>query len=591
MSKNTLPRLEALRAEMALHNIDAFIIPGTDPHQSEYYAEHWGCRTWISGFNGSAGTAVVTTDKAGLWTDSRYFLQADEQLADSGFVLFKDGLPETPSIESWLSTILPTGATVAIDGTLFSTTSVESMKAFFDKHNISLITDFTPFDKIWQDRPTLPNTPFFGHELEYCGENATSKIMRTMQAIKESGADALLLSALDDIAWLFNIRGKDVNYNPMTYAYAYIDDNRRILFVRSEKLNEENKTHLRAIGVEQMPYEAVFDFAASLCDKKVSVNPAKLNYTLYNKLRTTVIRENGPIAMFKAIKNEIQIAGIRQAMVRDGVALVRFFRWLDSNIDLGTATEISAAQQLRAFRAEQNLFVDESFGTICGYNEHGAIVHYSATPESDVPIRRKGFLLVDSGAQYLDGTTDITRTVSLGTLTQQQKRDFTLVLKGHIALSRCQFPEGTRGAQLDAIARMPLWKEGLNYLHGTGHGVGHFLNVHEGPQSIRLQENPTPLVPGMITSNEPGLYRAGEYGIRHENLVLTVLAQESEFGKFYRFEPLTLFPFDKRALDITILQPYEIAWLNDYHRMVYDKLKSSLTSEECEWLREATSAI
>ncbi len=591
MSKNTLPRLEALRAEMALHNIDAFIIPGTDPHQSEYYAEHWGCRTWISGFNGSAGTAVVTTDKAGLWTDSRYFLQADEQLTDSGFVLFKDGLPETPSIESWLSTILPTGATVAIDGTLFSTTSVESMKAFFDKHNISLITDFTPFDKIWQDRPTLPNTPFFGHELEYCGENATSKIMRTMQAIKESGADALLLSALDDIAWLFNIRGKDVNYNPMTYAYAYIDDNRRILFVRSEKLNEENKTHLRAIGVEQMPYEAVFDFAASLCDKKVSVNPAKLNYTLYNKLRTTVIRENGPIAMFKAIKNEIQIAGIRQAMVRDGVALVRFFRWLDSNIDLGTATEISAAQQLRAFRAEQNLFVDESFGTICGYNEHGAIVHYSATPESDVPIRRKGFLLVDSGAQYLDGTTDITRTVSLGTLTQQQKRDFTLVLKGHIALSRCQFPEGTRGAQLDAIARMPLWKEGLNYLHGTGHGVGHFLNVHEGPQSIRLQENPTPLVPGMITSNEPGLYRAGEYGIRHENLVLTVLAQESEFGKFYRFEPLTLFPFDKRALDITILQPYEIAWLNDYHRMVYDKLKSSLTSEECEWLREATSAI
>lgn len=591
MSKNTLPRLEALRAEMAQHNIDAFIIPGTDPHQSEYYADHWGCRTWISGFNGSAGTAVVTTDKAGLWTDSRYFLQADEQLADSGFVLFKDGLPETPSIEAWLSTVLPAGATVAIDGTLFSTTSVESMIAFFENRNISLITDFTPFDKIWQDRPTLPDTPFFGHDLEYCGENATSKVMRVMQAVKESGADALLLSALDDIAWLFNIRGKDVNYNPMTYAYAYIDDNRSILFVRSEKLNEENKTHLRAIGVEQMPYEAVFDFAATLSDKKVSVNPAKLNYTLYNKLRTTVIHENGPIAMFKAIKNEVQIAGIRQAMVRDGVALVRFFRWLDSNIDLGTATEISAAQQLRAFRAEQNLFVDESFGTICGYNEHGAIVHYSATPESDVTIRRKGFLLVDSGAQYLDGTTDITRTVSLGTLTQQQKRDFTLVLKGHIALSRCQFPEGTRGAQLDAIARMPLWKDGLNYLHGTGHGVGHFLNVHEGPQSIRLQENPTPIVPGMITSNEPGLYRAGEYGIRHENLVLTVLAQESEFGKFYRFEPLTLFPFDKRALDITILQPYEIAWLNDYHRMVYDKLKSSLTSEECEWLREATSAI
>ena len=591
MNTDVSLRLEALRSDMASRNITAFIIPGTDPHQSEYYAEHWGCRTWISGFNGSAGTAVVTTDKAGLWTDSRYFLQADEQLARTGFTLFKDGLPETPSIENWLVSVLSDGDTVAIDGTLFSTTAVEKMISLFERHNIKFVTDYTPFDKIWQERPSLPDTPFFGHDLEYCGENAISKIMRVMQAIQESGANALLLSALDDIAWLYNIRGKDVNYNPMTYAYAYIDSERRILFVDGKKLNEENKTHLRAIDIEQMPYEAVFDFAASLRNKKVSINPDKLNYTLYNKLNTATIRENGPIAMFKAIKNEVQIAGIRQAMVRDGVALVRFFRWLDSSIDAGKATEISAAQQLRAFRAEQNLFIDESFGTICGYNEHGAIVHYSATPESDVPIRRKGFLLVDSGAQYLDGTTDITRTVALGTPTPQQKRDFTLVLKGHIALSRCQFPEGTRGAQLDAIARMPLWKDGLNYLHGTGHGVGHFLNVHEGPQSIRLQENPTPLVPGMITSNEPGLYRAGEYGIRHENLVLTVPAQESEYGKFYRFETLTLFPFDKRALDITILLPHEIAWLNDYHRMVYDKLKGSLTSEECEWLCEATSAI
>lgn len=591
MSKITLPRLEALRNEMASHNIHAFIIPGTDPHQSEYYAEHWGCRTWISGFNGSAGTAVVTADKAGLWTDSRYFLQADEQLAESGFTLFKDGMPETPSIEKWLSTVLSAGDTIAIDGTLFSTTAVEAMTTFFEKYGITLVTDFMPFDKIWQRRTALPDTPFFAHELKYSGECATSKIARVMEAIKESGADALILSALDDIAWLYNIRGKDVNYNPMTYAYAYIDDKRRILFVDNEKLNEENSAYLQEMGIEQMPYNAVFDFAASLSDKKVSVNPGKLNYTLYNKLNCTIIRENGPIAMFKAIKNETQIAGIRQAMIRDGVALVRFFRWLDSNIDAGKATEMSAAQQLRQFRSEQELFVDDSFATIAGYNEHGAIVHYSATPESDVAIRRKGFFLLDSGAQYMDGTTDITRTVSLGTLTPQQKRDFTLVLKGHIALSRCQFPEGTRGAQLDAIARMPLWKDGLTYLHGTGHGVGHFLNVHEGPQSIRLQENPTPLVPGMITSNEPGLYRTGEYGIRHENLILTVPAQETEFGKFYRFESLTLFPFDKRALDITILQPHEIAWLNDYHRMVYDRLKSSLTSEECEWLREATSAI
>lgn len=591
MSKNTLPHLEALRAEMASRNIDAFIIPGTDPHQSEYYADHWGCRTWISGFNGSAGTAVVTAHDAGLWTDSRYFLQADQQLADSGFTLFKDGLPDTPSIEGWLASTLPTGSTVAIDGTLFSTTVAESMKCYFEKHHISLITDFTPFDKIWLQRPSLPHTPFFVHDEKYSGESATSKIARVMQAVNESGADALLLSALDEIAWLFNIRGTDVNYNPMTYAYAYIDNDRRILFIENNKLNDENSNYLQEMGIEQQPYNAVFDFAASLQGKTVSINPAKLNYTLYNKLTTATLRDNGPIAMFKAIKNETQIAGIRRAMVRDGVALVRFFRWLDTNIDSGKATELSAARQLRAFRAEQELFVDESFATIAGYNEHGAIVHYSATPESDVQIRRKGFFLLDSGAQYLDGTTDITRTVSLGTLTLQQKRDYTLVLKGHIALSRCQFPEGTRGAQLDAIARMPLWRDGLTYLHGTGHGVGHFLNVHEGPQSIRLQENPTPLAPGMITSNEPGLYRAGEYGIRHENLVLTTLAQETEFGKFYRFEPLTLFPFDKRALDMTILYPHEIAWLNDYHRMVYDRLKSSLSSEECEWLREATSAI
>ena len=483
------------------------------------------------------------------------------------------------------------GSTIAIDGTLFSTIAVENMIDHFKKFHINVVTDFMPFDKICQERPSLPNTPFFAHDVEYSGENPTSKMTRVMDAIEKSGADALLLSALDDIAWLFNIRGKDVNFNPMTYAYAYIDNDRRILFVGNEKLNEENKTHLRAIGVEQMPYESVFDFVATLHNKTVSINPAKLNYTLYNRLSTDVVREEGPIALFKAMKNEVQIAGIRRAMVRDGVALVRFVRWLDTNIDSGKATELSAAQQLRAFRAEQNLFVDESFGTICGYNEHGAIVHYSATPESDVKIRRKGFLLVDSGAQYLDGTTDITRTIALGTLTPQQKRDFTLVLKGHIALARCQFPEGTRGAQLDAIARLPLWQDGLTFLHGTGHGVGHFLNVHEGPQSIRLQENPTPLMPGMITSNEPGLYRAGEYGIRHENLILTVPACETEFGRFYQFETLTLFPFDKRALDMTILQPHEIAWLNDYHRMVYDKLKSSLTMEECEWLREATSAI
>lgn len=591
MSKNTLPRLLSLRAEMAAHNIDAFIIPGTDPHQSEYYADYWDCRTWISGFDGSAGTAVVTAQEAGLWTDSRYFLQAAEQLSESGFVLFKDGLPDTPSYIEWLSNVLPANATVAIDGTLFSTTTVEDMTTTFGKRGISLITDFTPFNHIWQRRPCLPQTPFYVHDEKYSGECAGSKIERVMQAVENSGCNALLLSALDEIAWLFNIRGNDVKCNPVIYAYAYIDNSRRILFVDSEKLNDENSAYLQAMNIEQMPYNGVFDFVASLRDKVISIDPGKLNYTLYNNIATETKRGASPIVAFKAIKNETQIAGIRKAMVRDGVALIRLLRWLDCHIDSGQATELSVTEQLRNFRAEQELFVDESFDTIAGYNEHGAIVHYSATPESNLTIRRKGFFLLDSGAQYLDGTTDITRTIPLGSLTHQQKRDYTLVLKGHIALARCQFPEGTRGAQLDAVARLPLWGDGLTYLHGTGHGVGHFLNVHEGPQSIRLQENPTPLMPGMITSNEPGLYRAGEYGIRHENLVLTVPACETEFGRFLRFETLTLFPFDKKALDMTILLPHEIAWLNDYHRMVYDKLKASLTSEECEWLREATSAI
>lgn len=591
MSKNTILRLQSLRAEMTSHNISAVIIPGTDPHQSEYYADYWGCRTWISGFNGSAGTVVVTLDDAGLWTDSRYFLQAEQQLADTGIRLFKDGLPDTPSYCEWLASTLKAQSRVAIDGTLFSTNAVEDMINFFEKHAIALVSDFRPFDTLWSRRPPLPDTAFYEHKIEYCGESASNKIERVLQAINKQGANALLLSALDDIAWLFNIRGKDVRYNPMTYSYAYIDNDHRILFVDNEKINEENSAYLQKTGITQMPYEAVFDFVANLKDKTISIDTAKLNYTLYKCIATPTLREVSPISLFKSIKNEIQIEGIRKAMVRDGVAMVRFVRWLDSQIDAGKATEMSAAEQLRNFRAEQELFVDESFQTIAGYNEHGAIVHYAATAESDVQIRRKGFFLIDSGAQYLDGTTDITRTISLGTLSHQQKKDFTLVLKGHIALAQCHFPEGTRGAQLDALARTPLWKEGLTFLHGTGHGVGHFLNVHEGPQSIRLQENPTPLMPGMITSNEPGLYRAGEYGIRHENLVLTVPAQETEFGNFYRFETLTLFPFDKRALDISILLPHEISWLNNYHRMVYDKLKSSLTSEECEWLREATSAI
>lgn len=591
MNSNIFSRLEALRAEMASQKVDAFIIPGTDPHQSEYYAEHWDCRTWISGFDGSAGTVVVTGTDAGLWTDSRYFLQAAEQLSGSGFTLFKEGMPDTPSYLQWLTDTFPEQSVVAIDGSLFTIEQVTAMTQTLASHGLTLITDFTPFDRIWDRRPKLPSHPFFIHDIAYCGENASNKITRVLSSIHDTGADALLLTALDEIAWLFNIRGQDVRCNPVVYAYAYVDDERRILFIDERKIDEKGEKYLQEEKIEHLPYESIFRFAANLKDKTIWIDPKKTNYTLRSCISTPILCKESPIASFKAVKNEVQIKGIRHAMIRDGVALVRFFRWLDSNIDTGNVTEMKASEQLRAFRAEQDLFIDESFDTIAGFNEHGAIVHYTATPESDVKIRRKGFLLVDSGAQYLDGTTDITRTVALGSLTPRQKRDYTLVLKGHIALTTCRFPKGTRGAQLDALARRPLWDEGLSYLHGTGHGVGHFLNVHEGPQSIRLQENPTILIPGMVTSCEPGLYRSGEYGIRHENLLLTVEYKDTEFGEFYRFEPLTLFPFDKRALDITILLPQEIAWINDYHRIVYDRLKGALTSEECEWLREATSAI
>ena len=529
MSKSTLPRLKALRDEMGKAGITAFIIPGTDPHQSEYYASHWAARTWISGFDGSAGTAVVTTNQAGLWTDSRYFLQAAQQLEDSGFELFKEGLPDNEA---------------------------------------------------------------FIHDEKYSGESISDKMARIMEQVRQAGAAALLLAALDEIAWAFNIRGTDVECNPVVICYAYIDDSRRILFIDKAKINDTVCQYLQKNSVEIMPYENIFDFVAALpAEKKVFVDTNKINYTLLNKLHAIPVSGQSPIALLKSIKNETQLAGTREAMIRDGVALVRFFRWLEKNIDSGKVTEITVAEKLREFRSQQSLYVGESFATIAGFNEHGAIVHYSATPESNAIISRKGFLLIDSGAQYLDGTTDITRTVSLGNLSPRQKRDFTLVMKGHIALATCHYPQGTRGAQLDALARHFLWDDHLNYLHGTGHGVGHFLNVHEGPQNIRLEENPTPLMPGMITSNEPGLYRTGEYGIRCENLVLTVPDYENEFGMFYRFETLTLFPFDTEALDISIMTEKEIEWLNSYHEMVYDRLSPMLDEEEQQWLHRKTTAI
>ncbi|MCH5329053.1 MAG: aminopeptidase P family protein [Coprobacter sp.] len=594
MSTESLVRVKTLRQIMEGKRIDAFIIPGTDPHQSEYSAAYWKARGWISGFNGSAGTAVVTLDQAGLWTDSRYFLQAAQQLEGSDFTLFKQGIAGTPSIQEWLSEVLSPGSTVAIDGAMFSYTEATEMKKYFKSKTISLITNFDPFDEIWENRPQLPTDPIFVYPETYSGETAEKKIGNILASVADAGANALLLSALDEIAWTLNIRGTDVDCNPVGICYAFLSEQERILFIDARKITAETAEYLKESRIKLARYDKIHDYLQSLPDGvKLYIDPLKTNYSLVNAVaqQNAIVFGKTPVALPKSIKNETEIAGFRAAMIRDGQALVRFFRWLEQEVPTGKVTEITVAEKLREFRSRQALYVGESFSTIAGYGAHGAIVHYSATPESDVPVRSEGFLLIDSGAQYLDGTTDITRTVALGALTDRQKRDFTLVLKGHIAIATAVFPAGTRGAQIDVLARHFLWNHGLNYLHGTGHGVGHFLNVHEGPQNIRLEENPTPLLPGMVTSNEPGVYIAGEYGIRTENLVLTVPHETTEFGVFHAFETLTLFPIDKKAIDTALLTAEETAWLNRYHQTVYEKLSPGLDEDEKEWLKNATAAL
>lgn len=587
-------RVNALRRLMSERNIATFIIPGTDPHLSEYIAEHWKSRDWVSGFNGSAGTVVIATDEAGLWTDSRYFLQADAQLKGSGIKLYKQGLPDTPTITEWLAATLPSGSTVAIDGSLFSAAETQRISQFFQKYNIRLITDFTPFDLIWEDRPSIPMDHIFIHPETFSGESLNSKITKILERISQEDANATLLTALDEIAWTLNLRGTDVECNPVAICYAYLSDKERILFADVKKIDKKTAEYLKKYNIQLAEYGKIHSFLKSLPqDITIWIDPNKVNFSLLSTIPQTnkIVLSGSPIALLKSIKNETEISGFREAMVRDGVALVKFFRWLDQHIDNGEITERTVGDKLNEFRGDQTYHVGESFGTIAGFNEHGAIVHYKATPESDATLSRKGFLLVDSGAQYFDGTTDITRTIALGDLTEQQKKDYTLVLKGHIAIATCRFPQGTRGAQIDVLARHFLWDNGLNYLHGTGHGIGHFLNVHEGPQNIRMEENPTPLIPGMVTSNEPGVYRANEYGIRIENLILTVDDRLTDFGRFYKFETLTLFPIDKKGINKNMLTPEEIEWLNKYHQQVYDRLSPLLDNEEKCWLRDATSSL
>lgn len=590
----TEERLAALRAQMKNNGIDAAIIPQADPHMSEYIASHWQARRWLSGFNGSAGTLVVpAAAPAILWTDSRYFLQAEAQLEGSEIQLMKEGLPETPSIEEWLTAHLQAGATVGVDGMLYSTGAMRSLRAALKSRGILLDTGFDPLPAIWADRPALPKCAVFVHEEKYAGRSAADKIADALEEARRHGADALFVSALDQTAWLLNIRSRDVKYNPVATAFTYLGPEGNLLFIDRDKVGDDVAAYLASQSVQMRPYGSVKDFAASLStQRRVLLDPASTAYGIMEAFGDRAVESTSPLAMPKACKNEVQIAGVREAMRRDGAALVHAVMEIESRLGAGEAiTEMDVAEILLRHRSAMPLFFDESFGTIAGYGPHGAIVHYEADEVSNATLRPEGLLLIDSGAQYLDGTTDITRTICLGDPTQQERADFTLVMKGHIALATAIFPEGTCGTQLDALARQYLWQHGLSYLHGTGHGVGHFLNVHEGPQSIRLNYVPAPLTPGMITSNEPGLYRAGVHGIRCENLVLTVPAFDTEFGRFYKFETLTLFPFDTRLLATEMMTEDELTWINRYHTHVYDTLSPALDESARAWLKEKTQAI
>ncbi len=593
MKQSIKERIHALRMTFRPNNIKAFIIPSTDPHLSEYVAPYWMSREWISGFTGSAGTAVILMDKAGLWTDSRYFLQAEKELECSGITLYKEILPETPSITKFLCQNLKPGESVSIDGKMFSVQQVEQMKEDLAPYQLQVNLFGDPLKNIWKDRPSMPDAPAFIYDVKYAGKSCGEKVAAIRTELKKKGIFALFLSSLDEIAWTLNLRGSDVHCNPVIVSYLLVTQDEVVYFISPEKITQEVNKYLQEQQVSLRKYDEAESFLNSFTGENILIDPKKTNYAIYSAINPAckVVRGESPVTLLKAIRNEQEIAGIHHAMQRDGVALVKFLKWLEASVLSGKETELSVDRKLHEFRAAQPLYMGESFDTIAGYKEHGAIVHYSATKESDVTLQSKGFLLLDSGAQYLDGTTDITRTIALGELTEEEKTDYTLILKGHIALAMAKFPAGTRGAQLDVLARMPIWSHGMNFLHGTGHGVGHFLSVHEGPQSIRMNENPIVLQPGMVTSNEPGVYKAGSHGIRTENLTLVCKDKEGMFGEYFKFETITLCPICKKGIIKEMLTAEEVKWFNDYHQTVYKKLSPSLNEEEKKWLLEATKAI
>lgn len=598
MSHIILKRIDALRLLMKEKGVDAVIVPQADPHKSEYLADHWQLRRFLSGFSGSAGTLVVTSEKAALWTDSRYFLQAERQLEGTGIQLMKEGLDGVPTIDDWLFDNLKPGNTLAIDGWLFFVDEVDNLLDTIDLRDVNLVEDSQLVSSLWTDRPPLPDCKAFIHEEKYAGQSAGSKIQDILDWLESQYTDAYLVSALDEIAWILNLRGADVRCNPVNIAYLYISANKSVLFIEPKKVEGEVAEYLTQNNVEVMPYDKLEDFVRSLPNElSVLADRSTMSYSLYQAFAKGNIRLcKSPVTELKAVKNTVQQEGFRHAMRRDGVALVYGFKEIEERLARGEkTTEIDVADILLKYRSRQPLFHEESFETISGYGPHGAIVHYSATPDTDTELKPEGLLLVDSGAQYQDGTTDITRTIALGTPTPQEKRDFTLVLKGMIALARAVFPRGTRGIQLDILAHQFLWRAGQQYLHGTGHGVGHFLNVHEGPVQIRSNNRNwnEELKPGMVLSDEPGLYKAGVHGIRCENLLLvheTVIPGADDF-QYLDFETLTLFPFDLKLVDKEIMMPDEIEWLNSYHQRVYDELSPLLDESAKEWLVEKTRSI
>ncbi|MCK9158984.1 MAG: aminopeptidase P family protein [Bacteroidaceae bacterium] len=584
-------RIHLLREFMTAHQLAAFIFPSTDPHTSEYPPKHWEGRAWISGFNGSAGTAVVTLDNAALWTDSRYFLSAAEQLKGTEFTLEKEKLTDTPSISQWLLQRLHNGDTVGLDGYSNTAASIEQLQADFHSANILLNTLFDPLETIWNDRPAIPTHQVFIQPLEYAGESCSQKVTRIRKKLKEYNAEGMLVSALDEVAWTLNLRGNDVHCNPVFVAYLLITRTEATLYINNEKLTPDVRKYLEKEQIKTADYYYIKDALKNYSEDRLLMDPICTNNTLFTSATCQIVRKPSPVAYLKAIKNEAEIKGYHRAMLRDGVAMVKFLRWLLPAVQEGKQTEISIDKKLTSLRAEQKNYKGISFDTIAGYQAHGAIVHYEANEETDVPLKPEGLLLLDSGAQYLDGTTDITRTIALGPITEKQKKDYTLVLKGHIQLALCKFPEGSSGTQLDILARNAMWKEGINYLHGTGHGVGSFLNVHEGPHQIRMNYMPAPLLNHMTVTNEPGIYKAGEYGCRTENTMIIIPYCKGEFGPFLQFEPLTLCPIDTIPIKMEMMSEEEILWINDYHHTVFEKLSPLLQKDEVEWLKEATQTI